>query len=130
MKVVLAGLSYFGLAFGAGFALGAMRVLFLVPRIGERYAELCEIPVMLVVIYYSARFIVSKFGLDHKSASAFLCGLIALVLLLSFEFTLVLYVRELSFSQYIDTRDLISGSAYVISLVIFWLMPIWLAKGE
>lgn len=66
----------------------------------------------------------------HKSASAFLCGLIALVLLLSFEFTLVLYVRELSFSQYIDTRDLISGSAYVISLVIFWLMPIWLAKGE
>jgi hypothetical protein len=39
-KVLKAGALYFALVFGAGFVLGSIRVLWLVPRIGERTAEL------------------------------------------------------------------------------------------
>lgn len=39
---VRAGLAYCGLVFGAGFVLGAVRVPFVVPRLGERVAELVE----------------------------------------------------------------------------------------
>jgi hypothetical protein len=36
--------------FGTGFVLGPIRVLWAVPRLGERVAELMEAPLMLVAI--------------------------------------------------------------------------------
>jgi hypothetical protein len=36
MQVVKAALLYFALAFGAGFVLGTLRVLWLAPRVGSR----------------------------------------------------------------------------------------------
>lgn len=35
---------YFGIVFGVGFLLGVVRVPLLVPRFGERAAELAEMP--------------------------------------------------------------------------------------
>ena len=46
------GFAYFALVFGAGFVLGVLRISFLVPRFGERLAELAEMPLMLLVIVY------------------------------------------------------------------------------
>ena len=66
--IVKFGLLYFTLVFVAGFILGGIRVLFVVPQIGERYAELIEMPLMLVVIFFSARFVVRK--LPEKMATS------------------------------------------------------------
>jgi hypothetical protein len=55
MQLRTAGALYFALAFGAGFVLGTIRVLWVVPRVGERTAELMETPIMLVVIMLAAR---------------------------------------------------------------------------
>ena len=55
MRPIKAGLAYFALVFGAGFMLGVLRGEFLVPRFGERMAELGEMPLMLAVILVSAR---------------------------------------------------------------------------
>jgi hypothetical protein len=49
MKILKAGILYFALVFGAGFVLGTIRVLLVMPRFGARMAELMEAPVMLVV---------------------------------------------------------------------------------
>ena len=45
-RTIKAGIAYFALVFGAGFVLGMIRVPFLVPRLGERVAELVEMPFM------------------------------------------------------------------------------------
>jgi hypothetical protein len=57
MRTIKAGVAYFVLVFGAGFILGSVRVPFLVPRLGERVAELIETPFMFVVVLLSARLI-------------------------------------------------------------------------
>lgn len=49
MQISKAGVLYFALVFGAGFVLGTIRTLGVVPRVGARIAELMETPVMLVV---------------------------------------------------------------------------------
>ena len=49
---------YFALVLGTGFALGTIRVAFLVPRLGERYAELLEMSFMFVAIVLAARYVV------------------------------------------------------------------------
>jgi hypothetical protein len=41
--------------FGAGFVLGTIRVLWLVPAVGPRTAEFFEMPIMLAVNILSAR---------------------------------------------------------------------------
>jgi hypothetical protein len=44
MQILKAGVLYFAVIFGAGFVLGLIRILWLVPRLGTRVAELLEAP--------------------------------------------------------------------------------------
>lgn len=123
MKSFKAASTYFALTFAAGFVLGMVRVPFVVPRLGERTAELIEMPLMLLVVILSARFVVRRFRLDSTLATRLQVGLIALALLLAVEFSVVLALRGLTIGDYIATRDPIAGSAYAIMLVLFGLMP-------
>ena len=50
MQILKAGALYFALVFGAGFVLGPIRILWVVPHFGTRLAELMETPIMFVVI--------------------------------------------------------------------------------
>lgn len=128
ITILLTSFVYFVLTFLAGFVLGISRVFFLVPVIGERYAELIEMPVMLLVIYLSAKLVVTRFpALTHRSAYL-VTGGIALGLLLLLEFTLVLRLRDLSLPEYFASRDPLAGSAYVLSLLLFAIMPYLVAK--
>jgi len=69
LRTIKAGMAYFFLAFGAGFVMGTIRIPFLVPRLGERVAELIEIPFMFIVIVLAARFITKRFALPLQSWS-------------------------------------------------------------
>jgi hypothetical protein len=75
---------YFALVFGVGFLLGIVRVLALVPRLGERWAELAEMPLMLVAIILSARFVVRWFPATQRP-SYLVSGGTALFLLIVVE---------------------------------------------
>ncbi len=123
MQALKAGLLYFALVFGAGFVLGPIRVLWLVPRLGERIAELLEPPVMLVVIVLSARWIVRRFALPPVAASRLAMGGLAIGLLLAAEFAVVLWLRGMTLAEYFATRDPVSGTAYYAALAAFAVMP-------
>ena len=95
MRVLKAGGLYFALVFGAGFALGIPRTLWLVPRVGTRTADLLETPIMLVVTVLAARWMVRRCALPPVFSSRLAVGCVALCLLLTAEFTLVLWLRGL-----------------------------------
>ena len=128
IQIIKAGLSYFALVFGAGFILGSVRVPFLVPRLGERIAELIETPFMLVVVLLSARFIARRFALPVATSARLTVGLLALGLLLAAEFLLAAAIQDRSFGEYIESRDPVSGTVYLAMLVLFALMPFIIAR--
>ncbi|MCC6362393.1 MAG: hypothetical protein IT165_02655 [Bryobacterales bacterium] len=113
---------YFILVFAAGFVLGPIRILLLVPRVGERWAELMEMPLMLGVIFLAARYTVSRFHLSGTARLA--AGLLALFFMLLAELTVVLRIRGLDIAGYLAGRDPISGAAYLLMLGVFALMPV------
>lgn len=126
-QILKAGGIYFALVFGAGFVLGTLRVLFMVPVIGSRTAELVEMPVMLVGIILAARWVVRSLDVPSTACARLSMGGIALLLILALDFSVVLWVRSLSFQQYVEAFDPLAGTAYVVMLGVFAVMPFLMA---
>ena len=119
---------YFALVFAVGFVLGAIRTLWVVPRVGTRKAELTEMPVMLVVTILAAHWTVLRLAVQPMLSARIGMGCIALVLMLVAEFGFVLWIRGLSIKEYFSTRDPVSGTAYYAMLVVFAAMPMLVSK--
>ena len=128
MQMLEAGTVYFALVFAVGFVLGAIRTLWVVPRVGTRKAELTEMPVMLAVTILAARWTVLRLAVPPVLSARIGMGCIALVLMLVAEFGFVLWIRGLSTKEYFSTRDPVSGSAYYAMLVVFAVMPMLVSK--
>jgi hypothetical protein len=123
-RVVRAGLLYFALTFGAGFVLGPLRILFLVPRVGERTAELLELPVMIGITWLAARWVTGRLAVPPRTAPRLAMGAMAGALLLAAEFTLVLQLRGLTLEEYFATRDPVAGAAYYAAVLLMVTMPL------
>jgi hypothetical protein len=123
-----AGLLYFALVFGTGFVLGPIRILWVVPRLGTRWAELMELPVMLIVTILAAGWFVRRFALSPAHSVRLGMGFFAVVLTVPRGITLVLKLRGLSIGEYLVTRDPASGTAYYLMLVVFAVMPLLVAR--
>lgn len=123
-RILNAALVYFVIVFGAGSLLGPIRMLLVVPRVGERVAELLEAPLMLVVIIVAANWIVRKFQLRPVLMDRLGAGAVAFLLGLLFEFGLVLKLRGLTLDEYFASRDPVAAGVYYLNLVLFALMPL------
>jgi predicted ABC-type exoprotein transport system permease subunit len=122
-----ASAAYFGIVFSVGFLLGSIRVPFLVPRLGERTAELIEMPAMFVVIVFAAKFLVRRFGTELKGNIWLAVGALALLLMVAAELLLAVVLQSRSLAEYIASRDRISGAVYLGMLALFTAMP-WLRQ--
>lgn len=123
IKTIQAGLAYFAMVLGAGFALGMIRVPFLVPSMGKRSAELAEMPIMMMVIYVAAGFILRQFPEVGTPGRSLFAGLLALALMIAAELTLATVVQKLTPAEFIASRDKVSGSVYLVLLLVFAVMP-------
>jgi len=127
-QILKAGILYFALVFGAGFVLGAIRTLWVVPRVGTWIAELMEMPIMLFVTIVVSRWVVLRLLVPFVPFTRLGMGGIALGLLLGAEFGFVLWVRGLSIRQYFASRDRVSGTVYYVMLGLFAIMPLLVAR--
>jgi hypothetical protein len=124
MRTLEAGILYFALVFGAGFALGTIRTLWVVPRTGARMAELVETPIMLAVTIFSARWIIHRLVLPDAASARLGMGGFALLLMLMAEFGFVLRLRKLTLREYFATRDPVAGTVYYVMLVVLAVLPV------
>jgi len=121
--MIRASFLYFALVMGAGFLLGSVRVLFVVPHLGERWAELAEMPIMAMVIVVAAGYILRRYPEVQTRGRALVVGFTALALSVSAELVLAVVLQSQSLAEYLASRDKISGSVYLVMLVVFALMP-------
>ena len=118
---------YFLIVFVLAFLFGIVRVTVLVPRVGERYAELAEMPLLFVVIFFAARWLVKRFAFEGKRGRALLAGILAATLLLVVEFSVVLWIRGLTLEEFFVERDPISGGVYYLMVIVFAAAPAFFA---
>ena len=128
-RVLRASLVYFALTFGAGFVLGPLRILFLVPRVGAGTAELIEMPVMIGITWLAARWVTRTFSVPPERGPRLSMGVMTGTLLLLTEFTFVLPLRGLTLEEYFATRDPVSGGAYYAAVLLLMLMPLLVNRG-
>lgn len=130
MKALKEGAAYFVLVFSVGFVLGTIRTVWLVPRVGTRIAELLETPIMLVVTFLAARWVVRRFRVPPAPLRRLGVGLAALMLMLAAEFGLVLLrLRGLTLSEYWAGRDRVAEVVFRLSLALLAVMPVIVARG-
>lgn len=122
-KTLRAALLYFAIVLGAGFVLGMFRVPFLVPKLGERWAELVEMPVMAAVIFYSAGYILRRYPEINQAGRSLWVGFLALGFSVSAELALATVLQRQTLAEFIGSRDKVSGSVYLVLLVVFAFMP-------
>jgi hypothetical protein len=118
-----AALAYFAIVLGTGFVLGMLRVPFVVPRIGERWAELAEMPIMGVTIFFAAGYVLRQFPTIRRPGRALVVGFLALALSVVAELSLAVALQSQTLGEYLASRDRVSGSVYLAVLVVFALMP-------
>ena len=121
MRVAAFAVVYFVAVFAVGFALGVLRVVLIVPALGERSAELAEMPFMIAASVALAWRLRRRWPLDVPSAA--MGGVLALALLLGAAVSVVVALRGLRLDQYLASRDPLSGAAYVAALCVFALAP-------
>ena len=129
-QTVRAGFFYFAVVLGTGFILGMFRVPFLVPRIGERWAELAEMPIMAAVIYFAAGYLLRRYPEIRSPTQSLAAGILALVLSVAAELGLATVLQNRTLAEFVGSRDKISGSVYIALLLAFGVMPRLRLSGQ
>lgn len=121
---------YFLALFALGFALGTIRVLFVVPRLGLFQATLAEIPIMLTAAFFTSRWSVQHWQVAPTLAARWAMVLWFLILLAGFETVMstVLFGRTLADQWEILTTP--AGSIGMLAQVIAALLPLCVGRRD
>ena len=122
-----AGGLYFALVYAAGFVLGPLRELVVVPSTGRPLAVLVEAPLMVAAMILAARWSVRRFAVGPELRSRLVMGLVGLVLLLAAEAVMSSVVRGWAFGQWLGhfatTEGLISLGLFLLFAAMPMLVP-------
>jgi hypothetical protein len=123
MRILKAGAIYFLLLFAIGWILGPIRELWAVPRFGRIAALLMEAVFMLIAMIISARWVMRRFDVHPTLGSTIPVGLVAFGILVPAEIAGVLWVRELSLHEYLESFMTAPGVTSAVMFLLFAAMP-------
>jgi hypothetical protein len=77
MNSIKAGVAYFAIIFSLGFVLGTLRVLVIIPRIGEFAATLLELPFILAASWLVSGWLINRLQVAPQTRARLLMGAVA-----------------------------------------------------
>ena len=122
--VIKAGLAYFGAVFVVGSALGAVRVLVLVPRLGETASVLLEVPVILVVSWRLSGWTTQEFRVSSAVSRRLLMGVVAFALLMLAEMGVSVFAFGRSIEDHFAAYRSSQGVIGLIAQIAFAFIPL------
>jgi hypothetical protein len=123
MRALKAGVVYFLLVFAVGWVLGPIRELWAVPQFGRMAAMLSEAVILLIAMTVTARWVVRRFEVPRTLFDTLSIGLIAIGLLFPAEIAGVVWVRGLSFQEYVASFVTGLGVISLVMFLVFGAMP-------
>ena len=121
---IKAGLLYFAIVFIAGFVLGAVRVLVVIPVLGEFKAVALEMPVILFASWLACRKLIVKFSVPPEVAPRIVMGALAFGILMLVEFGFSVLVFGRSGAEYVALLRTTPGLLGLAGQLGFALMPL------
>ncbi|MFM0084482.1 hypothetical protein P0D72_37250 [Paraburkholderia sediminicola] len=122
---VKAGTAYALIVFVIGFALGAIRVLVLVPHLGATASVVLETPIMLAASWKVAQWSVQRFNLQPDRRSRLLTGIAAFTVLMVAELGVAVFAFGESPALYVSGIWSIAGGIGFAAQICFAGFP-WL----
>ncbi|WP_426167966.1 hypothetical protein [Sandarakinorhabdus sp. DWP1-3-1] len=123
-RAVTAGLAYFVAVFAIGFALGALRVDIVAPRLGALAAVMLEVPVMLALAWPICGALIRRHRVPHGLAPRLAMGATAFGILMLAETVLgaMLFGQDLATqAAHLGTA---AGLAGLAGQVLFAALPL------
>ena len=125
-----AGCVYALSIFAIGFAVGALRVLILAPRLGNTAAVSLETPLMLAVSWKMSAWSARKFGLVTNGNGALLMGAIAFAVLMFAEFGTAVLCFKRTVGEYIAGFWSVPGAIGLVAQICFASFPFLQASSH
>ncbi len=120
----LAGLAYFGVVFAVGFALGTLRVMVLLPRLGAALAVGLELPIMLALSWFACRWLIARFDVPATLVARLVMGTVAFVILMAAELGVSTLALGRSLSAHLDHYRELSAMLGLAGQIAFAMFPI------
>jgi hypothetical protein len=123
LRSVLAGIAYFGIVFALGFLLGAFREIYVVDHLGPVVSRLTEVPLMLMLSWFTARWLIRRFAVPAIARERLAMGGTAFALLLLAEAVLSVHGFGKTWTGYLAEYATPDGAVGLAAQAVFGLFP-------
>ena len=121
---VRAGVAYCVIVFAIGFCLGIVRVLVVVPRLGELAAVTLEAPIMLAASWAVSLSCIRRFRIPAVPLPRLLMGVVAFALLIGLEAALSVLLFGWSMADWLAQYRTVPGMIGLAAQGAFGLVPL------
>jgi hypothetical protein len=125
LAAIKAGAAYFGIVFAAGFVLGTIRVLLVVPHVGQTVAVLIETPIILGIGWIACRRCTSVFQISRRLHPRMLMAAVAFMLLMFAEALLAVVAFGQTLAGFVTSLGTTPGAIGFLAQVAFGLIPVF-----
>ncbi len=118
-----AGLAYTTAVFAVAFVVGAIRVSFVAPRLGDLVAVLLEAPIVLAVSWQFARWCTRRFRVSASARDRLLMGGVAFTFLMALELAVAVLAFGETADQYFGKFGTTPGIVGLAAQICFAAIP-------
>lgn len=123
-EALRAGVVYFVVVFATGFLLGTIRVLAIIPQVGETAAVLLELPVMLAFSWATCVWLVRRFAVPPRTSDRVVMGGLAFLFLMIAEVGVSVFAFGRTFAEHLQTFRTTDAQLGLAGQVLFAGFPL------
>jgi len=120
---IRAGVIYALIVFLIGFIFGTVRVLLLIPQVGETVAVSLETPLMLAASWFVCRWCVDLLDVPRRVGARAVMGVVAFTVLMLAILGLSALVFGRSEAEFAASYASVSGAIGLVAQIIFAIFP-------